>query len=103
MTYLEAIKEELQPYPIRTSLISWKCEKFGINTSDDATDFKVIALVCIDLLFQMKTLNNVAEAGVTLSFDTKNVDDAILRYSAEAGIDGSMYVSKPTVRYLGDL
>lgn len=103
MTYLEAIREELQPYPVRNSLIARKCEKFGVWENNDETDEKVIAQCVIDILYQMKTTNAVGEGGVNISFDTDKVDEQIKKLCNENGLDSSMYVNEPTVRYLGDL
>lgn len=103
MTYLEAIIEDLQPYPIRKSLVIRKCEKHGAYYEDDAIDEKLVNICVIEILYQMKTLNAVGEGGANISFNEDKVDDLIRLKCRENGIDSLDYINEPTVTYLGDL
>lgn len=103
MTNFEAIREDLQPYPVRKSLIERKCEKYKLESSSEASDEKTIAVVVIEILTQMLTLNNVAEGGVSLSFNKEGVEEYIKQLCRQNGFDSSEYVKQPTVTYLGDV
>ena len=102
MTYLQAIKEELQPFPIRNSLIEWKCQKHAVKATDEASENVVIATICVEIISQMVTLNNVSEGGVSITFYTKQVNAMIKRLCDEANLDSTMYANSPKVKYLGD-
>lgn len=97
MTNLEAIREDLQPYPVRTTLIERQCIKNTLNPESDFSDEKKIAICVIEILSQMLTLNSVGEGGVSISFNKDEVKALIRRKCKEAGLDASDYISQPTV------
>jgi hypothetical protein len=103
MTNLEAIREDLRPYPVRSSLIQRKCEKYGLEALADASEESKITRVVIEILFQMWKLNNVGEGGVSLSFDKDGVKAQIKHLCSEIGVDSSEFFSEPKVTYLGDI
>lgn len=105
MTTLEAIREELRPYPVRGLLIEKKCLENGLNPLDDYsnTGEEGVQRVTLSILSQMVALNNVAEGGVTISFNKEEVTARINRLCNALGLDSNDYISKPTVKYLGDL
>lgn len=103
MTYLEAILEDLRPYPIRKSLIERKCIKHNLQATDSATDEKNVALIVIEILVQMISLNNVSEGGVSLSFDKEAVQRYIKSLCLQYGFDSNEYIEEPSVTYLGDV
>jgi hypothetical protein len=103
MTNLEAIIEDLQPYPVRKSIVERKCVKHGLETNGDVNDEKTIAKIVIEILVQMITLNNVSEGGVSISFNKEGVEAYIKKLCLQFGFDSSEYVSEPTVTYLGDI
>ena len=104
MTNSEAIQEDLRPYPVRRSLIERKCDKYGLDASGlyNTQNERLITFIVVELLSQMITLNNVAEGGVSLSFDKKAVETRIKRLCGEVGLDSSEFVQQPTVRYIGE-
>lgn len=97
MTYLEAITEDLQPYPIRKSLVVRQCYKQGLIASETVTDEKAVSLCVVEILSQMVILNNVSEGGVAVSFNKEAVNQFIKRKCYEIGIDSVQYVEQPTV------
>lgn len=103
MTNADAIIEDLRPYPVRKSLIERKCIKHQLEPIEEISDEKKIALIVIEVLVQMLTLNNVAEGGVSLSFDKDGVEEYIKLLCGQHGFDSSEYVKVPTVTYLGDV
>lgn len=103
MTNTEAILEDLRPYPIRRSLIERKCSKHGLSPEEELSNEKIIAKIVIEILVQMITLNNVAEGGVSLSFNKEGVEDYIKLLCSQHDFDSSEYVTEPTVTYLGDV
>lgn len=103
MTNTEAIIEDLRPYPIRRSLVERKCSKHRLDPKEESSDEKTIAKIVIEILVQMITLNNVAEGGVSLSFNKEGVEDYIKLLCGQHGFDSSEYVKDPTVTYLGDV
>jgi len=104
MTNSDAIQEDLRPYPVRRSLIERKCEKFGLdaNGSYSTLNEMLVTRIVVDILSQMLTLNNVAEGGVSLSFEKKAVETRIKRLCGEVGLDSSEFVQQPIVRYIGE-
>jgi len=102
MTNLEAVLEDLRPYPIRTKLVERKCEKYKIAASDEVSDETVIARIVIEILTQMLSLNNVAEGGISISFNKEGVENYIRALCFEIGLDSSEFVKEDTVSYLGD-
>ncbi len=100
MTNLAAIIEDLQPYPVRKSLIERQCEKHGLSATDDVSDESKIALCVIEILSQMVILNNVSEGGVSLSFNKESVNAIIKRKCSEIGIESVSYIIEPTVTRL---
>ncbi|MFV0536834.1 MAG: DUF6706 family protein [Dysgonomonas sp.] len=103
MTNIEAIIEDLRPYPIRRSLVERKCQKYGLESEGDIKDEKTAAKIVIEILVQMITLNNVSEGGVSISFNKDGVNKYIKSLCLQFGFDSSEYVDEPTVTYLGDI
>lgn len=97
MTNLAAITEDLQPYPVRQSLIERQCKKHGLSPIEDVDDESKIAICVIEILSQMVMLNNVSEGGVSISFDKEDVNTFIKRKCVEAGVDSSLYIKQATV------
>jgi len=102
MTNLEAILEDLRPYPIRKKLIERKCEKYKIRANDDVSDETIVTRIVVDILTQMLSLNNVSEGGISVSFDKKGVEDYIRSLCNEIGLDSSEFIKEDTVTYLAD-
>lgn len=100
MNYGAAILEDLQPFPVRKSLIERQCIKHGLSISDDATDEAKITLCVVEILSQMVALNNVGESGVSISFNKEAVETTIRRKCIEIGLDSSLYIKEATVRRL---
>ena len=103
MTYLVAIKQDLQPFPVSFDMITRKCEKYGLTAIDQATDEAKILQVEIELLSQLIPLQSVSEGGVNKTF---NKDAAVLllkRLCNEAGVDASNYVASGSVTFRSDL
>ena len=103
MTIIEAITEDLRPYPVRKSLIERKCLKHGLNTESSSYDETLIAKIVIEILVQMLSLNNVGEGGVSISFEKEGVQEYIRMLCSDNGLDYSDYISGPTVTVLGDI
>jgi len=97
MTYIEAIQEDLQPYPVGESLIRRKCVKHGLNSIDALADENTVNLIVIEILSQMIMMNNVGEGGVSLSFNKDGVESNIIRLCKEVGQDSSNYIKQSTV------
>ena len=102
MTNLEAILEDLRPYPIRKRLIERKCEKYKIGANDDVSDEKTVIRIVIEILVQMCSLNNVAEGGISISFNEDGVDAYIKALCGEIGLDSSEFIKEDTVTYIDD-
>jgi len=102
MTNLQAIREDLQPYPVRQTLIERQCIKHGLSITGDVTDEAIITRIVIEILSQMIALNNVAEGGVSQSFDKETVSKYIKRKCAEIGLDSSEFIKEATVTLLED-
>jgi hypothetical protein len=98
MKALEIIREDLQPYPVRESLIRRYCAKHSISPDEENPDEGKISLCVVEILSQMKSLNNVSEGGVSISFNEDNVNAIIRRKCAELGIDDTPYLDEPTVQ-----
>lgn len=102
MKNLDAIIEDLQPYPVRHSLIERKCQKYGLKPADDVTEEKAIATIVIEVLVQMMSLNNVSEGGVSISFDKDAVETYIISLCSQYGFDSSKFLSRPSATYIED-
>lgn len=102
MTNLQAIQEDLRPYPVRRSLIERKCAKYGLDAGSDllSSNEKTITRIVIEVLGQMISLNNVSESGVAISFDKGSVETRIRSLCSEIGLDSSNYVNESIVRIL---
>lgn len=100
MTNLEAIREDLSPYPIRTSQIERQCIKQGISPHDDELDERAISMCVLEILSQMIALGGVSEGGVSFSFDSNKVKERIRALCSKNGLDYGDYVSLPTVTRL---
>lgn len=100
MTNLEAIKEDLKPFPVEDSLIERKCIKHLLTASAVVTDESTITLIVIEILSQMVSLSSVGEGGVSKSFDKGEVEAQIDRLCLELGLDSSIYYKKATVTRL---
>ena len=103
MTNLEAIREDLRPHDVRTSLIVRQCQKHGLTPTQDALDETKVAFCVIEILSQMISLNNVSESGVANSFDKETVSIYIKRKCGEVGLDSSKFIRETTVTYMEDL
>lgn len=103
MTTLEAIREDLRPYPVRSSLIERKCEKHGLEPNAAVHEEKTISIIVVEILSQMLMMNNVGEGGVSISFDREAVETVIRRLCKEAGLNSFDYIKEPTVKFLGEL
>ena len=97
MTALQAIQEDLRPFPVRSSLIERYCMKYGIDANSSTSDERKISRIVVEILSQMLALNNVAEGGVSLAFDREAVVARIKRLCAEVGLKSSDYVREATV------
>jgi len=102
MTNLEAILEDLRPYPVRKKLIERKCEKYKIRATNDVSDETVVTRIVIDILSQMLSLNNVAEGGMSTSFNKEGAENHIKSLCNEIGLDSSEFVKEDTVTYIED-
>lgn len=100
MTNGAAILEDLQPFPVRRSLIERQCIKHGLSPIEDVDDESKIAICVIEILSQMVALNNVGESGVSISFNKEAVEATIRRKCIEIGLDSSLYIKEATVRRL---
>lgn len=97
MTNLEAIIEDLQPYPVRQSLVVRQCEKQGLTANADVDDEDKVAKCVVEILSQMVILNNVGEGGVSISFNKEAVNSLIKRKCAEILLDSSLYIQEARV------
>ena len=102
MTNLEAILEDLRPYPIRKKLVERRCDEYNIGANANVSDEAAVTRIVIDILTQMRSLNNVAEGGISISFDEDGVKDYIRSLCRKIGLDSSEFVKEDTVTYLGD-
>lgn len=87
MKVLDAILEELKPYPIRESLIRKKCIDFDLDENLDYNKSlrKQTLQVVVSVLTQYLSLGSVSEGGVSLSIaDTKL---RIRQINDELGLD----------------
>jgi hypothetical protein len=103
MTYLQAIREDLQPFPVSSNMITRKCQKHGITPSDDVVDETKVLLIEIELLSQIISLQSVSEGGVNKSFDKESAVMLLKRLCSEAGLEASSYVKEPTITFLEDM
>ena len=102
MTNLEAILEDLRPYPIQKTLIERKCEKYKIGANDSVSDETAITKIVIEILTQMLSLNNVGQGGLSISFNKEGVENYIRALCNEIGVDSSEFVKENTIAYLED-
>jgi hypothetical protein len=100
MTNLEAIREDLSPYPIRTSQIERQCIKQGISPHDDKLDEQAISMCVLEILSQMIALGGVSEGGVSFSFNVEGAKDRVRSICKRNGLNYTDYVSVPTVTRL---
>ena len=103
MTYLAAIREDLQPFPVSSDMITRKCEKHGLIATADVTDEATILLVEIELLSQLISLQSVSEGGVNKTFNKDSALFLLKRLCTEAGVDASQYVTGGSVTFREDL
>lgn len=103
MTNLVAIKQDLQPFPVSSDMITRKCEKHGLIAYAEVADEAKILLVEIELLSQLIPLQAVSEGGVNKSFEKGAALLLLKRLCNEAGVDVSNYVSEGSVTFLSDL
>lgn len=103
MTYLVAIKQDLEPFPVSSDMITRKCEKHGLIATADVADEAKILLVEIELLSQLIPLQSVSEGGVNKSFDKDAALLLLKRLCNEAGVDASNYVTGGSVTFRADL
>jgi len=97
MNYLEAIREDLHPFPVRTSLIERQCVKQGVSPIDENIDEKIVSMCVLEILSQMIALGGVSEGGVSFSFDTEKVKERIKSICRKNGFDYSLYIPEPKV------
>lgn len=98
MKVLDAILEELKPYPIRESLIVKKCIDFNVDAGEDynATHREDALRIVVSVLTQYLSLGSISEGGVSISIaDTKL---RIRQINDELGIDEVGL--NPTVEWL---
>jgi hypothetical protein len=103
MTYLQAIREDLQPFPVSSNMITRKCQKHGIVPSDDVLDEANVLLIEIELLSQIISLQSVSEGGVGKTFDKEGAVMLLKRLCNEAGLEASSYVKEATITFLEDM
>lgn len=103
MTYSQAIKEDLRPFPVTDAMIQRKCEKHSITPSESASDEATILLIEIELLSQVISLSSVSEGGASKSFNLDAATMQIKRLCTEAGVDVSNYIKIASVTYREDL
>lgn len=104
MTILQAIKEDLQPFPVSSGMITRKCLKRELNATSNVTsgDEQTILLIEIELLSQIITMSSVSEGGVSKSFDKEAATMLLKRLCDEAGVDAGSYVKESKVTFLED-
>lgn len=102
MNYLQAIREDLQPFPVSSNMITRKCEKHGLTVTDEVTNEDTVLLIEVELLSQIISLGSVSEGGVSKSFDKDTATLLIRRLCNEAGLDASNYINESTVTFLED-
>ena len=83
MNYREAIREDLHPFPVRTSLIERQCVKQGVSPIDENIDEKIVSMCVLEILSQMIALGGVSEGGVSFSFDTEKLRNVLRVYAAK--------------------
>lgn len=103
MTYLQAIREDLQPFPVSSNMITRKCEKHSITPSAEVTDEAKVLLIEVELLAQMISLGSVSEGGVSKTFDKEAATMLLKRLCNEAGLEASSYVKEATITFLEDM
>ena len=102
MTNLQAIREDLQPYPVRQTLIERQFINHGLSAIEAVSNEVSITTIVIEILSQMLALNNVSEGGVSLSFDKEAVSMNIKRKCSEIGLNSSEFIKETTVTLLED-
>lgn len=102
MTILEAILEELNPFPIRRKLIEKKCIDANLNKNDDySTELrKEIIPIMIEVLTQYLSLSSVNEGGVSLGFTAEDVKTRIASLKKEIGEDSEGLEATVKMLYL---
>lgn len=98
MKVLDAILEELKPYPIREALIKKKCIDYDLDEGADYTKSlrNQTLMVVVSVLTQYLSLGSISEGGVSISIaDTKL---RIRQINDELGIDEVGL--NPTVEWL---
>jgi len=97
MTYLEAIREDLYPYPVRSSQIERQCLKQGVSPNDDSIDEKIVSMCVLEILSQMIALGGVSEGGVSSSFKEEPARRRIYTLCSRLGLNPRDYIDIPTV------
>ncbi len=100
MTYIEAIREDLQPFPISEATIIRKAEKRGLKATDDVVEGRALLLIEIELLSQMMARSWLSESGISMSFDKGAAKSLLRRLCSEAGVDSSMYMEANRVTFI---
>lgn len=100
MTYLEAIREDLTPYPVSKSKIERQCIKQGVSPNDDNLDEKTISMCVLEILSQMIALGSVSEGGVSFSFNIEGAKDRVRSICKRHGLSYGDYVTESTVTRL---
>jgi len=100
MTYLEAIREDLYPYPVRSSQIERQCLKQGVSPNDDSIDEKIVSMCVLEILSQMIALGGVSEGGVSFSFESDKAKDRVRSICKRYGLDYGDYIQVATVTRL---
>lgn len=99
MTNKQAIREDLAPYPIRSSQIERQCWKHSLDPDGEVEENKV-SMCVIEILSQMIALGGVSEGGVSFSFDSAKAKERVRSMCKMLGLDYGDYVSLPTVTRL---
>ncbi len=100
MKNIEAIREDLAPFPIRSSTIIRQCKKHDVDPDGEWEDEIKISICVIEILSQMIALGGVSEGGVSFSFDSTKAEALLRRKCREANLDESLYISAPIVTRL---
>lgn len=98
MTIIEAILEDLRPYPVRTKLIEKKCTDSNLDGSDEYTSAHRASTIpiLIEVLTQFLVLGSVSEGGVSLNFTDVKERIRLLKIEIGQSTEGL----EPTVKIL---
>ncbi len=100
MTYIEAIREDLQPFPVSSKMITRRVEKKGLKASDEISDEDTALLIGIEILSRMISLSSVKEGGGSKSFNIAGAKLLLRQLCSEVGVNITNYLDIPTVKFL---